>query len=98
VRSDAGELTLNIPRDRKSEYKPQLIPKGRTTISGIDDKIISMYALRYEFKRYCPHFVAGLSLRSDEKQVKQMYDVKMSDSLLSRIIDKVMPEIKEWPI
>jgi len=44
VRSDAGEITLNIPRDRKSEYKPQLIPKGRTTISGIDDKIISMYA------------------------------------------------------
>ncbi|HHD78459.1 MAG TPA: hypothetical protein ENK98_02285 [Epsilonproteobacteria bacterium] len=36
VRSDAGELKLDIPRDRKSEYKPQLIPKGKTTISGID--------------------------------------------------------------
>ena len=83
VRSDAGEITLNIPRDRKSEYKPQLIPKGRTTISGIDDKIISMYA-------------RGMSLRDIEKQVKEMYDVEMSDSLLSRIIDKIMPEIKEW--
>ena len=83
VRSDAGEITLNIPRDRKSEYKPQLIPKGRTTISGIDDKIISMYA-------------RGMSLRDIEKQVKEMYDIEMSDSLLSRIIDKIMPEIKEW--
>ena len=83
VRSDAGEITLNIPRDRKSEYKPQLIPKGRTTISGIDDKIISMYA-------------RGMSLRDIEKQVKEMYNVEMSDSLLSRIIDKIMPEIKEW--
>ena len=83
VRSDAGEITLNIPRDRKSEYKPQLIPKGRTTISGIDDKIISMYA-------------RGMSLRDIEKQVKEMYDVEMSDSLLSRIIDKIMPEIKQW--
>ena len=54
IRSDTGELTLDIPRDRNSEYKPQLIPKGRTTISGIDDKIISMYALGFEFKRYCP--------------------------------------------
>ena len=83
VRSDAGELTLNIPRDRNGEYKPQLIPKGKTTISGIDSKIVSMYA-------------RGMSLRDIEKQVKEMYDVGMSDSLLSRIIDKIVPEIKEW--
>jgi transposase-like protein len=83
VRSDAGEITLNIPRDRKSEYKPQLVPKGRTTISGIDDKIISMYA-------------RGMSLRDIEKQIKEMYDVEMSDSIISRIIDKITPEIEEW--
>jgi transposase-like protein len=83
VRTDNGKLTLDIPRDRNSEYKPELIPKGKTTISGIDDKIISMYA-------------RGMSLRDIEKQVKEMYDVDMSDSLLSRIIDKILPEIKEW--
>ena len=83
VRSDAGKLELNIPRDRNSDYKPQLIPKGKYTISGIDDKIIAMYA-------------RGMSLRDIEKQVKQMYDVEMSDSLISRIIDKITPEIKEW--
>jgi transposase-like protein len=83
VRSNSGELRLDIPRDRKSEFKPQLIPKGKTTISGIDNKIISMYA-------------RGMSLRDIEKQVKEMYDIDMSDSLLSRIIDKIVPEIKEW--
>ena len=83
VRSDAGELELDIPRDRKSDYKPLLIPKGKYTISGIDDKIISMYA-------------RGMSLRDIEKKVKEMYDVEMSDSLISRIIDKIIPEIKEW--
>lgn len=83
VRSDAGELRLNIPRDRKSEYKPQLIPKGKTTISGIDDKIISMYA-------------RGMSLRDIEKQIKEMYDVEMSDTLISRIIDKITPQITAW--
>ena len=83
IKSDAGELKLDIPRDRKSDYKPQLIPKGQTTISGIDDKIISMYA-------------RGMSLRDIEKQVKEMYDIDMSDSLISRIIDKIVPEIKEW--
>ncbi len=37
-----------------------------------------------------------MSLRDIEKQVKEMYDVNMSDSLISRIIDKIIPEIKEW--
>jgi len=83
VRSDSGELELNIPRDRKSEFEPQIVKKGQRTISGIDDKIIAMYA-------------RGMSLRDIEKQVKEMYDVEMSDSLISRIIDKITPEIKEW--
>ena len=83
VKSDTGELNLDIPRDRNSNYRPQLIPKGGYSISGIDNKIISMYA-------------RGMSLRDIEKQVKEMYDVNMSDSLISRIIDKIIPEIKEW--
>ncbi len=83
VRSDSGEIRLNIPRDRKSEFEPQIVKKGQRTISGIDDKIIAMYA-------------RGMSLRDIEKQVKEMYDVEMSDSLISRIIDKITPEIREW--
>ncbi len=59
VRSDTGKLELDIPRDRNSDYKPKLIPKGQYSIFGIDDKIISMYA-------------RGMSLRDIEKQVKEM--------------------------
>jgi len=83
VRSDSGEMELNIPRDRKSEFEPQIVKKGQREISGIDEKIISMYA-------------RGMSLRDIEKQIKEMYDVEMSDSLISRIINKIIPEIEEW--
>jgi transposase-like protein len=83
VRSDAGEIRLDIPRDRKSEYTPQLIPKGQRSISGIDEKIVSLYT-------------RGLSLRDIEKQVKEMYDVQMSDTLIGRIIDKITPQITAW--
>ena len=83
VRSDAGEIRLDIPRDRKSKYTPQLIPKGQRSISGIDEKIISLYA-------------RGMSLRDIEKQVKEMYDVQMSDALIGRIIDKITPQITAW--
>jgi len=64
VRSDSGNLELEIPRDRASEYSPELIPKGKRTISGIDDKIISLYA-------------RGMSHRDIEKQIKEMYSVEM---------------------
>ncbi len=83
VRSDAGELHLEIPRDRKSSYQPQLIEKGQRTISGIDDKVISMYA-------------RGMSLRDIEKQVEEMYGVQMSDTLIGRIVDRILPQITAW--
>jgi transposase-like protein len=83
VRSDSGEIELNIPRDRNSDFEPQIVKKGQKTISGIDNKIISMYA-------------RGMSLRDIESQVKEMYDVEMSDTLISRIIEKIKPEIEEW--
>ena len=83
VKSSSGEIELNIPRDRDSEYQPLIVPKGKTTISGIDDKIISLYA-------------RGMSQRDIEKQIKEMYDVEISDTLISKITDRILPEIKEW--
>ena len=83
VRSDSGRVTLDIPRDRDGEYKPQLIPKGQRDISGIDDKVIAMYA-------------RGMSLRDIEQQILEMYDVQMSDTLIGRIIDKITPQVKVW--
>ena len=83
VRSDTGEIELAIPRDRESSFEPKIVPKHQRTISGVDEKIIALYA-------------RGMSLRDIEKQVKEMYDVDMSDSLISRIIDKITPQINEW--
>jgi transposase-like protein len=83
VRSDAGELRLDIPRDRKSEFQPQLVAKGQKSISGIDEKVISLYA-------------RGMSQRDIEKQVHEMYDVKMSDTLIGRIIEQITPQITAW--
>jgi len=83
VRSDEGDIEIEVPRDRKSSYKPQLIPKGTYTINGLDEKIISMYA-------------RGMSQRDIEKSVKEMYGIEVSDSLISKITDKILPELEEW--
>jgi len=83
VRSDEGDIEIEVPRDRKSSYKPQLIPKGTYTINGLDEKIISMYA-------------RGMSQRDIEKTVKEMYGIEVSDSLISKITNKILPELEEW--
>jgi transposase-like protein len=83
VKSDLGNIKIDVPRDRKSEYKPQLIPKGVYTINGLDEKIITMYA-------------RGLSQRDIEKTVKEIYGIDISDSLISNITDKIIPNLEEW--
>lgn len=44
VKSQYGEFQLEVPRDRNGEFEPKLIPKYQRDISGIEDKVISLYA------------------------------------------------------
>jgi len=44
LKGEFGELPIDVPRDRKGSFEPQLIPKHQTRWSGFDDKIISLYA------------------------------------------------------
>ena len=40
-----GDMDINVPRDRKGEFSPQLVPKYATALSeDMENKIISMYA------------------------------------------------------
>jgi len=43
VRAHAGEFELNVPRDREGSFEPQVVKKGQSDISGIQDKVMSMY-------------------------------------------------------
>ena len=44
LKSDFGELPIEIPRDRAATFEPLLISKHQTRWSGFDDKIVSLYA------------------------------------------------------
>ncbi len=39
-----GEFQIDVPRDRNGEFEPKLIPKYQPDISGIEEKVISLYA------------------------------------------------------
>ena len=84
MRTSYGDMDIAIPRDRKGEYEPQLIPKYQNTVTqDMEEKIISMYA-------------KGMTTGDIESHLKELYDLDISDSTISRITDKIMPLVKEW--
>lgn len=83
VRSSQGETEVRIPRDRKGEYNPKILPKYHNSTSELEDKIISMYA-------------RGVTTRDIAANFDEMYGIDVSPSLISKITEKVMPLVEEW--
>lgn len=83
VRSDYGEIEIEVPRDRKGQYDPKIVPKYQRDISGLDGQIISMYA-------------KGMSTRDISEHIESLYGASVSAETISKITDKVLPDIKEW--
>lgn len=84
MKTGAGEVEIAIPRDRNGEFEPQLVKKNETTLSGdIEEKIISMYA-------------KGMTANDISSHIEDIYGLEVSDSLVSRVTDKILPVVKEW--
>ncbi len=83
LKSQFGEFPVDVPRDRNGEFEPKVIPKYQRDISGIEEQIISLYA-------------RGMSTRDIHDQLKDIYGIEVSAEMVSRITDKIIPEIKEW--
>lgn len=79
-----GDMEIDIPRDRKGEFEPQVIKKYQNTVTqDMEEKIISMYA-------------KGMTTSDIESHMRELYDIDISDSTISRITDKILPIVKEW--
>lgn len=83
LKSEFGEFEFETPRDRNGEFEPKIVPKNTRDISGIEDKIISLYA-------------RGLTTREINEQVQDLYGIEVSATMVSNITDQIIPEIKEW--
>ena len=83
LKCEFGELPIEVPRDRKGTFEPQLIPKHQTRWAGFDDKIISLYA-------------RGMTVREIQSHLEEMYGTEVSPSLISSVTDAVSEEVKAW--
>jgi putative transposase len=83
VLTDTGKLDLDIPRDRRGSFEPQLIAKYQRRFPGFDDKIVSMYA-------------RGMSVREIQGHLRELYGIEASPQLISTVTDAVLDEVTKW--
>ncbi|MEC1773579.1 IS256 family transposase [Schinkia azotoformans] len=83
LKTQFGEVEVNVPRDRKGSYEPQILNKYQRNVDGLEEKILSLYA-------------HGMSTRDIQEQVKDLYNIQISSELVSKISEKIMPQVNEW--
>lgn len=83
VKTASGDIPIQVPRDRNSEFEPLLIQKHKRRLEGIDDAVLALYA-------------RGMSMRDIRATISELYHQDLSEELISSITDSVNEEVKEW--
>ena len=83
VKTTYGDIPVDVPRDRDASFEPIAIPKRTRDVSGIEDKVLSMYA-------------RGLSQRDIADTVEDIYGFEISHETISNITDRVIETAEEW--
>jgi putative transposase len=83
VIGEHGEMAITVPRGRKGNFEPLIVPKGTSRFTGFDDKIISLYA-------------RVMTTRDIQGHLQEMYGVDISPALISTATDAVEEEVKAW--
>lgn len=83
VKTSYGEIEVSVPRDREATFEPKVIPKRTKDVSGMEDKILSMYA-------------KGMSQRDIAETVEEIYGFEISHETISTITDRVLDRVDEW--
>ncbi len=83
VKTQLGEVDIKVPRDRNGSFEPKIIGKYDRNADGMEEKILSLYA-------------CGMSQRDISEQIKELYDVDISPELVTKISERIMPEVTAW--
>lgn len=83
IKTQNGELIIEVPRDRNTDFEPLLVPKRGKVLDKIESVVISLYA-------------RGMSTRDIEKQIQEIYGVSISSSSISNITDQVVADVEAW--
>lgn len=65
LNTSIGEVEIEAPRDRDGSFEPRIIPKRSKDVSGIEDKVLTMYA-------------KGMSQRDIAETIEEIYGFEIS--------------------
>ena len=77
------DMDVSIPRDNNSEYEPQPIKKYQNTMTQ-DIK-----------EKSSPYYAKGITLKNMAPHMKELHDMKNSDSPISRLQTKILSIVRE---
>ena len=83
VITDNGKFEIEVPRDRKSTFEPQLVRKRQVRMKGFDEKVLFFYS-------------QGQTVREIQEQLLEIYKTEVSPALISKVTDAVLSDFKEW--
>src|SRR5918998_3194654 len=83
LRTSAGDMTIQVPRDRNGDFQPALLDKYQTSTNELEDKIIGLYA-------------KGVSTRDIQGTLQDLYGVEVSATTISAVTDKVWSLVEAW--
>lgn len=83
LKTTAGDVPIEVPRDREGSFEPAIVPKRKRDVSAIQDKVLSMYA-------------KGMSQRDIADTIEDIYGFGISHETISEITDSVLEQLEEW--
>ena len=83
LKGNHGEIVLETPRDRLGTFEPEIVKKGQTRLTGMDEQILCLYA-------------KGLSTRDIVEAFREMYGAEVSAGLISQVTNAVLEQVREW--
>src|SRR3954453_4962860 len=83
VSDAAGEVGIDVPRDREGTFEPQIVKKRQRRLTEVDEIVLSLYA-------------KGMTTGGISAHFPEIYGASVSKETVSRITDKVVAEMTEW--
>ena len=83
VRTEIGEVRLDVPRDRAGSFEPVTVPKYQRTLDGLAGNVISLYA-------------KGLTTGDIQAHLLEIYGTEISRETISKITDRIVEDMTSW--
>ena len=83
VLTPTSAMPIDVPRDRRGTFEPQLIEKYARRLPDFDDKVIQLFA-------------HGMTMRPMQRVLRELYGIDVSPELIAAICDEVYDESEAW--